>query len=200
MRWKNFTMKILTLRGKKLKKTLNISKILQDGGIGENLINRLKNTVNNLWLANGRNEFIIMRWTQGFEEQGWDIMVCSGMFECIFLTDNFSCWLDQTQKHISDPNFLNLHDKVFAHGIDWRHISAEIFLTAITNVILPAFQKWHREESPWRQNCEPADSRKQQKQEVTLPMHSPWTFNRMQYCQLPGCCPSNSDFIQSSAL
>lgn len=40
-------MKIPTL-GEELKKTLNISKILQDVGIGENLLNRLKSTVDNL--------------------------------------------------------------------------------------------------------------------------------------------------------
>lgn len=68
-------------------------------------------------MAGGLNEFVIMRWKQDFEKQGWNIMVCSGMLECIFLADNFNCWLDQTQKHISDPKFLNLHDQVFAHGI-----------------------------------------------------------------------------------
>lgn len=41
-------MKISDNKKKKLKKTLNISKILQDVGIGENLINRLKSTVDNL--------------------------------------------------------------------------------------------------------------------------------------------------------
>lgn len=92
-------------------------------------------------MANGHNEFVIMRGTQGFEEQGWDIMVCRGMLECIFLMDNFICWLDQTQKHISDPNFLNLHDKVFAQQWTKGTFQAEIFLTAVTNVTLPAFQK-----------------------------------------------------------